>query len=135
MKSLIMKNSFSEHISLTISKNIQKLAIRKEIEYEQEEKTETILNIKRDEDKNSLIRDLQPSNMPSGYVFATLHDCKSTINISNKEKYNFVFDERKIGKSLIDSAECISTIVGIISDLVSPENIIAKALFKVIGKE
>ena len=60
-----------------------------EIEYEQDEIIETTVNLKRDEDKNSLIRDLQPSNMPSGYVFATLYDCKSSINILDNEKYNY----------------------------------------------
>lgn len=60
-----------------------------EIQYKQEEIKETIINLKGDEDKNSLIRDLQPSNMPSGYVFATLYDCKSSINILDNEEYNY----------------------------------------------
>ena len=60
-----------------------------EIEYEQNEIIETTVNLKRDEDKNSLIRDLQPSNMPSGYVFATLFDCKSSINILDNKKYDY----------------------------------------------
>lgn len=60
-----------------------------EIEYEQNEIIETTVNLRRDEDKNSLIRDLQPSNMPSGYVFATLYDCKSSINILDNEEYNY----------------------------------------------
>ena len=60
-----------------------------EIQYKQEEIKETIINLKGDEDKNSLIRDLQPSNMPSGYVFATLFDCKSSINILDNKKYDY----------------------------------------------
>lgn len=60
-----------------------------EIQYNQEEIKETIINLKGDEDKNSLIRDLQPSNMPSGYVFATLYDCKSSINILDNKKYDY----------------------------------------------
>ena len=60
-----------------------------EIEYEQNEIIETTVNLKGDEDKNSLIRDLQPSNMPSGYVFATLFDCKSSINILDNKKYDY----------------------------------------------
>ena len=60
-----------------------------EIQYNQEEIKETIINLKGDEDKIYLVRDLQPSNMPSGYVFATLYDCKSSINILDNKKYDY----------------------------------------------
>ena len=49
-------------------------------------------------------------------------------HFSSIEKENFVFDERKIGEALIDSAEDIATIVGLISGLLSPENFIGQAL-------
>ena len=48
------------------------------------------------------------------------------------EKSNFVFDEQKIGKTLIDSAEKIGTIVGLINNILSPENIIGTALMKLL---
>ena len=53
---------------------------------------------------------------------------KNMKHISFTEKENFVFDERKIGETLIDSAEDIATIVGLISGLLSQENLIGQAL-------
>ena len=49
-------------------------------------------------------------------------------HFSGIKKENLEFDERRIGKTLIDSAEKITTIVGLIRGLFSPENLIGQAL-------
>lgn len=50
----------------------------------------------------------------------------------NSEKENIKFDEKNIGKSLIDGAVNITTIIANISSMFSPGNIIAGSLIKLI---
>lgn len=56
---------------------------------------------------------------------------KKTLKAS--EKGNAVFDEKNIGKTLINYATDISTVIGTISDVISPENVIFRVLTSIIG--
>lgn len=47
-------------------------------------------------------------------------------------KEDVVFDDKNIGKTLIDSAVTVFSIVDTIQSLISPENCIAKALFALL---
>ena len=54
-------------------------------------------------------------------------------HFSSIEKENFLFDEHKIGKTLIRSTESIATIVGLINGLISKENALGQALFYLLS--